>query len=204
MFFPPLPLNRDKFIKDTIVDHQQKGCVPPDCLGGRKNLPMHCRSPCNASGPRINALYWSRYGSKLIPPWKNTSMLGQTSVRYSLPVFCNTALISTSIHEGTPDRLFTSVFQVLSTIALILLSHSSIRMIFLSGTRIRLTRGFRFCNRTAERSPQCAFRFKGEGLWLPPSINLCWRKNGCRDYSVDRWKRCRNRLCNDTLSEFRV
>ena len=26
-------------------------------------------------------------------------------------------------------------------------------------------------NRTAERAPQCAFRFKGEGLWLPPSIN---------------------------------
>ena len=76
---------------------------------------------------------------------------------YKRQVFFRTDLINTSIHEGTPERLFTSLFHVLSTIAFILLSHSSIRMIRLAGTRSRLTSGFRFCSRTADRSPQWDF-----------------------------------------------
>ena len=52
--------------------------------------------------------------------------------------------MSTSIQEGTPERLVTSTGMVLLAIASILASHSSINAICLLGTRIRLISGLTF------------------------------------------------------------
>lgn len=58
--------------------------------------------------------------------------------------FSRTRLISTSIHEGTPDKLVTLTGMVLLAIASILVSHSLIKAIFLLGTRMKLISGLTF------------------------------------------------------------
>ena len=135
-------------------------------------------------------------GSEGNAPWKNTSRLGHISSRLCFPVFSSICLMSTSIQDGTPERLLTFAWMVSRAMASILGSKCSIKAVCLLGTRTKFTSGLIFSMRMAERSPTRLWLVFRLGAWLPPRISLYRKRNDFRDSVPDRWQRHPGLPCN--------
>ena len=97
--------------------------------------------------------YCERYGVNAMPPWKNTSRLGHTSSRRSLPDSSSTRTNTLSIHEGTPEMLVTFLLRHSRAMRSRFTSKSLSSAVCFFGTRTRFTSGLMFSMRMALRSP---------------------------------------------------
>ncbi len=107
------------------------------------------------SQPSVRRRYSSRYGPKAIPPWKNTSRFGHTSLRLPAPLMLRMCLMTVRNQLGTPDMLVTLLFKAACARAGSFISQSGISAIRFSGTRTKSASGvIRFIS-VALRSPTC-------------------------------------------------
>ena len=88
-----------------------------------------------------------------MPPWKKTSMFGQTSCRCFLPESSITRTKTDNIHDGTPERLVMFFESVSCAIRSRFTSKSLNNATSFEGTRTRLAKGFIFSIRIALKSP---------------------------------------------------
>ncbi len=120
------------------------------------------------------ASYCERYGSKAIPPWKNTSRFGHTECIEEAPFSAIMRWRTVRNHDGTPEILVIFSLAAALTSAGSFLFQSSIRAISLSGTRTRFAKGLMHSIRFADKSPTFTPRGKPSNSLakLPPRIKL--------------------------------